>query len=56
MFGALMEDRIGSNVYCALIVTVEYSRFDTENMKILQQVNQPLKFTSSKRQGTILSF
>jgi hypothetical protein len=25
-------------------------------MKILQQVNQPLKFTSSKRQGTILSF
>lgn len=45
VFGPLMEDGIGSNVYCGLIITKQKSRCGSADTKIIEKVFYPNKFT-----------
>ena len=56
MFCALMEDEIGIYMECTLTIVIKDSRSRAYNMKILQKVMDPLKFTRSSHKSTILSF
>ena len=55
MLCALMEDEIGSYMECTLTIAIKDIRSRAYNMKILQKVSGPLKFTHSSCKSTILS-
>jgi hypothetical protein len=45
MFGAFMMNRIRGNIGSRFVVSIQQGRLGVWNMKIGQQINQPLKFT-----------
>lgn len=56
MFGAFMEDRIRSYLNGGTIVTVKCSWLNERYSKILENVSEPLYFTSSGCESPILGF
>ena len=54
MFGAFMENMIGSNLNSTSIINMKWGRDDMRKPKLFEKTAQPYNFRTNSRHGTIL--